>query len=136
MLREVLQRVDAAEVPGGSMPREMATRRRVESAAAALEARADTKKGNQRSRKPPAQESLTTRALVSPHNVDALGDGWKAVSRETAVNELAALARAASHAGTVRAGQLGSVDGESKRCSSRSICAAKASRRASTTSSA
>ena len=38
LLRVVLNSVDSAEVPVGSLPRETATRRRVEGAAAALEA--------------------------------------------------------------------------------------------------
>jgi hypothetical protein len=38
LLRAVLESVDSAEVPVGNLPRDTATRRRVEGAAAALEA--------------------------------------------------------------------------------------------------
>lgn len=50
LLREVLESVDSAEVPVGGLPREMATRRRLEGAAAALEALSSTTKAGQRSR--------------------------------------------------------------------------------------
>lgn len=42
LLRAVLESVDSAEVPIGALPREVATRRRVEGAAAALEAVANS----------------------------------------------------------------------------------------------
>lgn len=51
LLREVLETVDGAGVPAGRLPREMATRRRVEGAAAALEALTSTNATGQRVRK-------------------------------------------------------------------------------------
>lgn len=51
LLQEVLRAVDSGEMPVGRLPGEMATRRRIEGAAAAMEALAENKKSAQRSGK-------------------------------------------------------------------------------------
>lgn len=51
LLRAVLEAVDGAEVPVGRLPRETATRRRVEGAAAALETLTSKNVAGQRVRK-------------------------------------------------------------------------------------
>jgi hypothetical protein len=63
LLREVLETVDSAEVPVGRLPRETATRRRVEGASAALEAlAADARtpiKANARRHKRPTTSEIS-----------------------------------------------------------------------------